>query len=114
VDALAQFPIVPVFVAHENERAEHLRGSDAFASGVGVLQTTLQILAHLLDEGEVLIEELGDGSQDGVQMDALELQFKVGEAELGRAGSHWSAFLSARRRWWLISQMRSKVALILR
>ena len=84
------------------------------ASSVGVLQASLQILTHLLDEGEVLIEELGDGLQDGVELDTLELQFEVGEAELGRAGSHRSAFLSARKRWWLSSQMRSKVALIWR
>src|SRR5207245_5796408 len=98
----------------ENKRAEELRRSDAFASGGGVLQATFQIVADLRDESEVLIEELGDSSQDGVEMDALELQFEVGESELGRAGSHRSAFLSARRRWWLSSQMRSKVALILR
>src|SRR5216684_4826322 len=106
--------IVPVLVAHENERAKHLRGSDAVASGAGVLQASLQILAHLLDEGEVLIEELGDGLEDGIEMDTLELQFEVGESELGRERSHRSEFLSGRRRWWLSSQMRSKVALILR
>src|SRR5260221_14781787 len=95
VDALLQFAIIPVLDAHENERAEHLRGSDAVASGAGVLQASLQILTHLLDEGEVLIEKCGDGSQAGVELDTLELQFKVGEAELGRAVSHQSAFLSA-------------------
>ena len=114
MDALLQFAIIPVLDAHENQRAEHLRGSDAVASGAGVLQASLQILAHLLDEGKVLIEELGDGSQEGVELDALKLQFKVGEAELGREGSHRSESLSARRRWWLSSQMRSKVALIWR
>ena len=109
-----QLAIVPVFDAHENERAEHLRGSDAVASGAGVLQASFQILAHLLDEGEVLIEELGDGAEDGVEMDTLELQLEVGESELGRERSHRSAFLWASRRWWLSSQMRSKEALILR
>src|SRR5216684_3984646 len=106
--------IVPVLVAHENERAKHLRGSDAVASGAGVLQASFQILAHLLDEGEVLIEEFGDGAQARVELDPLKLQFKVGEAELGREGSHRSESLSASRRWWLSSQMRSKVALIWR
>ena len=67
----------------------------------------------MLDEGAVLIEELGDGSQEGVELDPLKLQFEVGEAELGRERSHRSEFLSARRRGWLSSQMRSKVALIL-
>src|SRR2546422_5069937 len=52
VDALLQFAIIPVLDAHENQRAEHLRGSDAVASGAGVLQASLQILAHLLDEGK--------------------------------------------------------------
>src|SRR2546427_5961061 len=64
-----QYAISPVLDAHENQRAEHVRGSDAVASGAGVLQAALQILAHLLKEGEVLIEELGDGSQEGVELD---------------------------------------------
>src|SRR5713226_9813281 len=47
VDALLQFAIIPVLDAHENERAEHLRGSDAVASGAGVLQASFQILCRL-------------------------------------------------------------------
>lgn len=83
VDALAQFAIVPVFDAHERQRAQGLRGSDAIAPGARVLQAALQIKADFLDQRGVLIEECVDALQGGVKMDAQSSQFQVGEAELG-------------------------------
>ena len=83
VDALAQFALVPVLDAHESQRAQGLRGSDAVAPGAGLLQAALQIQADVLDQHGVLLEERVDALQDGVQMDAQSAQFQVGEAELG-------------------------------
>jgi len=82
VDPLAQFAIVPVLDAHESQRAQGLRGSDAATSGGGVLEAALQIQADLLDQIGVLAEECVDALQDGVEMDAESAQFQVGEAEL--------------------------------
>jgi hypothetical protein len=83
VDPLAQFAIVPVLDAHESQRAQGLRRSDAATPGGGVLETALQIQADLLDQIGVLAEECIDTLQDGVEMDAQSAQFQVGEAEWG-------------------------------
>src|SRR5450755_4222035 len=83
VDTLAQFAIVPVLDAHERQRTQGLRGSDAATSGGGVLEAALQIQADLLDQIGVLSEECIDTLEDGVEMDAQPAQFQVGEAELG-------------------------------
>src|ERR1035438_2645804 len=60
VNAFAQLAIIPVFDAHQDEGAQGLRGSDATASGVGVLQAARQILAHLLDQRGMVVQEPGD------------------------------------------------------
>src|ERR1017187_5774808 len=65
VDTLAQFAIVPVLDAHESQRAQGLRGSDAATPGGGVLEAALQIQADLLDQIGVLAEECIDTLQDG-------------------------------------------------
>src|SRR3989449_10898048 len=67
VDALAQFAIVPVLDAHESQRAQGLRGSDAVTPGAGVLQAALQIPADVLDQSGVLLEEGVNALQEGVQ-----------------------------------------------
>jgi hypothetical protein len=82
VDAVAQFAIVPVLDAHESQRAQYLRGSNAVASGGGLLQAALQIQADVLDQLAVLLEERVDTLQDGVEMDPQSAHFQVGEAEL--------------------------------
>ncbi len=109
VDAFAQLAIVPVFDAHEDERAQGLRGGDAAASGVGVLQSARQILAHLLDQRGMVVQESDDTLQERVEVDALVSQFEIGEAELG-FGDTGHAFFSGRKSCWFNSQMRSKVA----
>src|SRR5450759_732217 len=83
VDPLAQFAIVPVLDAHESQRAQGLRGSDAATPGGGVLEAALQIQADVLDQIGVLTEECVNTLQDGVEMDAQPAQFQVGKAELG-------------------------------
>src|SRR5450631_695584 len=82
VDTLAQFAIVPVLDAHESQRAQGLRGSDAATPGGGVLEAVFQIQADLLDQIGVLAEECVDTLQDWVEMDAESAQFQVGKAEL--------------------------------
>jgi hypothetical protein len=113
VNAFAQLAIIPVFDAHQDEGAQGLRGSDATASGVGVLQAARQILAHLLDQRGMVVQEPGDALQDRVEVDALVAQFEIGEAELG-CGDTGHAFFSGRNSRWFNSQMRSKAALSLR
>ena len=108
VDAFAQLAIIPVLDAHENQRAQGLRGGNAVAPGVGVLQSTLQILAHVLDQRGMVVQEVSDALQRGIEVDTLVPQFEIGEAELGDGkAAHSSSPGAAVRR--LISQMRSKV-----
>src|ERR1017187_647463 len=109
VDAFAQLAIVPVLDAHEDEGAQGLRGGDPVTSGVGVLQSARQILAHLLDQRGMVVQESDDTLQERVEVDALVSQFEIGEAELG-FGDTGHAFFSGRNSCWFNSQMRSKVA----
>jgi hypothetical protein len=109
VDAFPQLAIIPVLDAHQDKGAQGLRGGDAAAAGVGVLQTAHQILADLLDQRGMLVQEGEDAVQERVEVDALVPQFEIGEAELG-FGDTGHAFFSGRKSCWFNSQMRSKVA----
>ena len=57
MDAFAQLAIIPVLDTHEDERAQGLCRHSSVAAGVGVLQPVHQILAHLLDQRGVVVEE---------------------------------------------------------
>ena len=112
VDALAQFAIIPVLDAHQQQGAEGLLGTDPAASHGGVLQTPLQIAAHQFDQRRTVVEEVHDAAQGGIELQAERAQFQVGEAELGFQGAAHDSFpFFGRRRWWFNSQIRSKAAL---
>ena len=64
-----------------------MRRVQSIAAGGGVLQASFQILAHLLDQRPVLIEKVGDLSQEGIEGDVLGEELEIGEADLGRGGS---------------------------
>lgn len=113
IDAFAQLAIIPVFDTHEDERAQSLRRSDPVAAGVGVLQPAHQVLAHLLNQRGMVVQESEDALQERVEMDVLVAQFEIGEAELGR-GEAAHAFFSGRSSCRFNSQMRSKVSFSLR
>jgi hypothetical protein len=113
VDPFAQFAIVPVLDAPEDQGAQGLRRGDAATSGVGILQTAHQILADLLDPRGMLVQESEDALQERIEVDALLAQCKIGEAELG-FGDTGHAFFSGRKSCWFNSQIRSRVALSLR
>src|ERR1700683_707603 len=104
---------MPILDAHENQRAQGLCRSDAVAARVRFFQTTLQIHAHEIDRGSMLLQEVSDPLQSRIEMDAVTLQLEIGEAELkGGEAAHFC--FSARSSSRLISQMRSKEALSLR
>jgi hypothetical protein len=86
-DAFAQFAIVPVLDAHQGQGAQHLRGVQPIAAGGGVLPAALEIPAYLLDQSLVLIDEVGDLLEEGVEGDVLGAELEIGEAPLGRGGS---------------------------
>jgi len=71
VDAFAQLAIIPVFDAHEDQRAQGLRRGNPVAAGVGVLQPAYQILAHLLDQRGMVIQESENALQPRVEVNAL-------------------------------------------
>jgi len=63
--AFAQLAIVPVFDAHQGQGAQHLRCVQSVAAGGGVFQAALEVLAHVLDQRLVLIDEVGDLLEEG-------------------------------------------------
>ena len=74
-----------------------------------MLQPAHQILAHLLDQRGVVVQQSENALQERVEVDALVPQFEIGKAEL-RLGQAAHAFFSGRSSWRFNSQMRSRVS----
>src|SRR5712675_3524154 len=79
---LAQFTIVPVLDAHQNQRAQHLLWRQAVATGLGLLQTPRQIAADLLDHVLLVVQKIGNGLQHRLKTQALTYQLKIGKTDL--------------------------------
>ena len=79
---LAQFAIVPVLDAHQNQRAQHLLWRQAVATGLGLLQTPRQIAADLLDHILLVVQKIGNGLQHRLKTQALTYQLKIGKTDL--------------------------------
>jgi hypothetical protein len=82
------------------------------SAGVGILEPSHQIQAHLFDQPGMLIQESDNALQEGVEVDALVAQFEIGKAELGLSDSAHA--FSGRSSCRFNSQMRSKVSFNLR
>jgi hypothetical protein len=92
-DALAQFAVVPVLDPHQGQRTERLLSRKPVASGVGLLQTFGQIASNLLDQFCVLVDEIRDRLQHGLQLDILAQELQIGKTELRLGGSaHFFSF----------------------
>ena len=88
VNAFAQLAIIPVLHPHEDQGAEGLRGVDAAASGERFPQAPLEILADHLDGLAMLLQQVGDGLQGSIEVEALVEELQIGEGALGVGGSH--------------------------
>ncbi len=82
-DPFAQFPIVPVLYAHQDQRSQDLRGGHALPSGGRFLEAPRQVAPHPVDEGRVRVEEGRDGLQGGLELNPLLAERQIGEADLG-------------------------------
>ena len=69
VDAIAQVAVVQVLDAHENPPSAGLLRGDAVTSGAWIFQAPLQVLAYEFDEIGMLLQEIGDALQGGVEVD---------------------------------------------
>src|SRR3984957_7422856 len=97
-DPFAQFTIVPVLDAHENQRAQNLLRRQSTATAPRLLQTSPQNPPDTLDKLLLIVKEFGNGLQQRLQTHALPHQLKVGKADLSRRCSrHFSALLALRR-----------------
>ena len=70
VDAFAQFAVIPVLDAHQQQGTEGLLGADAVASRAGVLQAPFQVEAHMLDQHRMVFEKAHDAAQGGIELNA--------------------------------------------
>jgi hypothetical protein len=86
-DAFAQLAIVPVLDAHQGQGAQDLRRIESVAAGGGFFQAGLEVLADLLDQRRVLLDEVGDLLEEGIEGDVLGAELEIGEAPWGRGGS---------------------------
>ena len=64
-----------------------MRRIQSVAAGGGVFQAALEILAHVLNQRLVLIDEAGDLLEEGIKGDILGKELEIGEAPLRRGGS---------------------------
>src|SRR5216683_1993830 len=95
---LAQFAIVPVLDAHENQRAQDLLRRQAAATSLGVLQAPYQIAADLLDHVFLVVEKIGNGLQQRLKAQTLTHQFPIGKTDLSlRCPRHRSALVDLLR-----------------
>ena len=79
---LAQFAIVPVLDAHQNQRAQHLLRRQAAATGLGLLQAPRQIAADLLDHVLLVVKKIGNRLQQRLKTQALTHQLQIGKTDL--------------------------------
>jgi hypothetical protein len=77
---------------------------------LGFFHATVHVLANKLDQRGMLLQEIRDALQSGIEVDTLTVQLEIGEAEMGD-GKAAHFFFSARSSSRLISQMLSKEAL---
>ena len=81
-DPFAQFPIIPVLHAHQDHRPEYLRSRQPCPSGRGLFQASSQIAPHAFNDGAMLVEEIRDALQGGLEADALFDELQIGETDL--------------------------------
>src|SRR5712691_10040784 len=65
-DPFAQFAIVPVLDAHENQRAQDLLRCQSTATAPRLLQTSHQIAPDPLDHLLLVVKEVGNGLQQRI------------------------------------------------
>src|SRR6202007_2164342 len=66
----AQFPVVPTFDPHDDERAQNLLWRQSAATSPGVFQTALQIASYGFDQFLVVVKTIGDVLQQRLPQDA--------------------------------------------
>src|SRR5260221_2152319 len=94
---LAQFAIVPVLDAHENQRAQDLLRRQAAATSLGLLQTPRQIEADLFDHVLLVVKKIGNGLQQRLKPQALTHQLPISKTDLPlHCPRHRSALVALR------------------
>src|SRR5207247_5802299 len=91
--AFAQFPVIPILDAHQDQRAENLVRGQTRSASFRFLQTALQIAANQFHQFVVVIQEVGNLFQQRIQPDALLQKFQIGECDLGIIDSHTDSFM---------------------
>ena len=79
---LAQFAIVPVLDAHQNQRAQDLLRRQAAATRLGLLQAPRQIAADLFDHVLLVVKKIGNRLQQRLKTQALTHQLPIGKTDL--------------------------------
>jgi hypothetical protein len=80
-DPFAQFAIVPVLDAHENQRAQDLLRRQSTATAPRLLQASYQIASDPLDHLLLVVKEVGNGLQQRFQFAADLAQAEALDAE---------------------------------
>ena len=86
-DAFSQFAIIPVFYSHQEQGTYYLLCGQPVSPGLGILQATLKIPAHLVYQATMLVNEIGDRLQHRFEAHALGEELHVGKTDLAAPGS---------------------------
>ena len=81
-DSLSEFSIVPALDSHKNERAKDCVGVMAVRPCLASSDPT-EDLANELNHLRLIVEELGNSLENGVEVNALGEKLHVGEVDLG-------------------------------
>src|SRR6516164_2965479 len=79
---LAQFAIVPILDAHQNQRAQDLLWRQSMAASIGILQTLPKIVTNRCDHLFVVVKKVRDRLQQRFKNKPLLYQLKVGKTDL--------------------------------
>jgi hypothetical protein len=92
-DSFAQFAVIPVLDPHQGQGTDHLLSGQPIPSGLGILQATLKIPAHLVYQVTMFVNEIGNGPQRRLQAYTLGVKFNIGKTDLTpRRSCHFLAF----------------------
>src|SRR3982074_2880785 len=107
---LAQFAIVPVLDAHQNQRAQDLLRRQAATTSLGVLQAPCQIAADLFDHVLLVVKKIGNGLQQRLKAQTLTHQLPIGKTDLSLHCSRHRSALVALLRFGALSLQRFDIS----
>ena len=105
---LAQFAIVPVLDAHQNQRAQHLLRRQTATTCSGVLWAPYRVASDSFDHLLLVVKKIGNSLQQRLKAQTLTHQFPIGKIDLSLCHPRHGSTLVALR-----SRARSRLSALI-